>query len=435
MDVEPNYFFLPLCAAGQPGLLTASTTGLAAGRAAVHHVIAESAEDELGGQPWSDEPPYPVTVVDEVREIDRVTGARLVRQFRYRDGFYDRRDREFRGFGRVDETVLDSSARKGCRIVHEFATGKPASAAPADRARARALAGAELRTSHHDLRTGALLRRTVRQLEVMLIRDWSAAGVPAAAPLTTAAGEQIAFAYEARRLKSAYEGTSSPRHALWEESRLVPSPSGPVLDEYGRITEEIIHGEVVPTSAAAVATFDIDGVAVATFDIDGVAVALQPAELARRRRVAHEYAADRGLHLVGHRCRDTTWGGAMFTQLLMERRWYFDGGTDADDHLPLGQVAQGNIQREETLAARAADLQAVVGGGPVGYLQDGQSPAYLWRQVAADGVQSWFSVDRRRIYAQAGGRIRYGRPVRTSTPVGPPPPGSTTMPSGTCAGS
>ncbi|MDX3775900.1 toxin TcdB middle/N-terminal domain-containing protein [Streptomyces europaeiscabiei] len=402
-DVEPNYFFLPLCAAGQPGLLTAIDNGTG-GRVELQYTTSsrQSAEDELGGRPWSDEPPYPVTVVDEIREIDRVTGARLVRQFRYRDGFYDRQDREFRGFGRVEETVLNSSVRKGCRIVHEFATGKPTSAAPADRARARALAGAELRTSHHDLRTGALLRRTVRQLEVMLIHEWSAAGVPAATPLTTAAGEQVAFAYETRRLESAYEGTSAPRHALWEESRLVPSPSGPVLDEYGRITEEIIHGEVVPTNAAAVATFDIDG----------VAVALQPADLTRRRRVAHEYAADRNLHLVRHRCRDTTWGGATFTQLLMERRWYFDGGTDADDHLPLGQVAQGNIQREETLAARPADLQAVVGGGPVGYLKDGQSPAYLWRQVAADGVESWFSVDRRRIFAQAGGRIRYGT-VRT----------------------
>jgi RHS repeat-associated protein len=400
VDVEPNYFFMPLCAGGKPGLLSAINNG-SGGRVELRYTTSsrQAAEDELGGHTWHDEPPYPVIVVDEVREIDQITGDELVRRFRYRDGYYDRDDRDFRAFGQVVETVLDSPARKGSRIIHEYATGKPVSSSPEDRARARALGGAELRTSVHDLRTGALLRRTIRQMDVRLVRDWTVAVGAVAGPLMTMAGENIAFAYETMRLESVYEGASTPRHALWEESRLVPGPTGPVLDDFGRVMAETIHGEVVPAGAAA---------AVATFDIDGVSVALQPADLSRRRRVVHEYAEEQGSHLARHRCRDTTWGGATFTQLLMETRWYYDGGADADDHLPLTQVTQGNIQREENLVAWPSDLQAVVGASPVGYLQGGQPPAYLWLQQAADGADGWFSVDRRRIYAQANGRIRYG---------------------------
>ncbi|HEX3650333.1 MAG TPA: toxin TcdB middle/N-terminal domain-containing protein, partial [Pseudonocardiaceae bacterium] len=396
-DVEPNYFYLPLCAGGQPGLLTAIDNGIG-GRVEIRYSTSarQSAQDELAGQSWHDEPPYPVTVVEELTELDQVTGARLVRRFRYRDGFYDRREREFGGFGQVEETVLPDPARQGCRIVHEYATGKPASDAAADRATARALAGAELSTSHYDLATGALLRRTVRQFDARLVPNFPP-GVGAA--VTTLTGDRIAFAYEAWRLESAYEGTTTPRHALWEQSRLVPGAAGPVLDPYGRVTAEITHGEVVPAGPWA---------PVATFTLDGVQVDLRPADPGVRRRVEHEYAADTPSHLVRYPSRDATWGGPTFTDLLAERRWYFDGGTDAEDHLPLGQVSQGNVQREETLVGAVATLQAVFGAGPVGHLVDGQAPAYLVRQVAAGGAVGWFSVDRRRVYAQAAGRIQYG---------------------------
>jgi RHS repeat-associated protein len=399
VDVEPNYFYLPLCSSGQPGLLTAIDNGIG-GRVELQYSTSsrQSADDELRGHPWTDEPPYPVTVVDEVREIDAITGTRLVRQFRYGDGYYDRRDREFRAFGQVVETLLDSPDRKGTRIVHEYDLGKPQSSSAADRARARALAGVEQRTSRYDLNSGALLHRTVRQMEVMLVQEWSPTG-SSTGPLTTASGENVAFAYERRRLESAYEATTTPRHALWEQSRLVPDTGGPVLDEFGRVMTETTHGEVLAAGATA---------PVATFDIDGVSVALRPADLARRRRVVHEYAGDRASHLVGHRCRTTTWGGPTFAQLLMESRWYFDGGTDAEDHLPLAQVTQGNIQREETLVARPSELQTVVGANPAGHVQDGQAPAYLRTQVAADGNAAWFSIDHRRVFAQANGQIRYG---------------------------
>ena len=40
----------------------------------------------------------------------------------------------------------------------------------------------------------------------------------------------------------------------------------------------------------------------------------------------------------------------------METRWYYDGGRDADDHLPFAQVMQGNVQREESLVARPSDF-------------------------------------------------------------------------------
>jgi len=194
-DLEPNYFYLPLCSAGRPHLLSAFENGTG-GRVEVAYSTSsvQSSEDDANGAPWTDEPPYPVTVVSEIREIDRITHSRLARRFRYRAGYYDRDDRAFRGFASVEETVVGTPARRGSRIVHQFTSGKPASSSEEDKAFARASAGAELTTSHFDLATGALLRRVDRHVETSLVRAFASAVSGLAAPVATARGERIAFA-------------------------------------------------------------------------------------------------------------------------------------------------------------------------------------------------------------------------------------------------
>jgi len=59
--------------------------------------------DRASGQPWLTRLPFPVHVVERVETYDRVSRNRFVSRYTYHHGFYDGIEREFRGFGRVDQ--------------------------------------------------------------------------------------------------------------------------------------------------------------------------------------------------------------------------------------------------------------------------------------------------------------------------------------------
>jgi hypothetical protein len=64
--------------------------------------------DRRDGQPWATKLPFPTHCVSRVETTDSVTGTRFVRRYRYRHGYYDHVEREFRGFGMVEETDSES---------------------------------------------------------------------------------------------------------------------------------------------------------------------------------------------------------------------------------------------------------------------------------------------------------------------------------------
>ena len=53
--------------------------------------------------PWVTKLPFPVQVVDKVEVIDHISKTKLVTTYKYHHGYFDGREREFRGFGRVDQ--------------------------------------------------------------------------------------------------------------------------------------------------------------------------------------------------------------------------------------------------------------------------------------------------------------------------------------------
>ena len=59
--------------------------------------------DKLAGTPWITKIPFPVHVVERVVTWDRVSGNRFVSRYTYHHGYFDGVEREFRGFGRVDQ--------------------------------------------------------------------------------------------------------------------------------------------------------------------------------------------------------------------------------------------------------------------------------------------------------------------------------------------
>ena len=60
-------------------------------------------EDKLAGTPWITKLPFPVHVVERVETYDRISGNRFVTRYAYHHGYFDGVEREFRGFGRVDQ--------------------------------------------------------------------------------------------------------------------------------------------------------------------------------------------------------------------------------------------------------------------------------------------------------------------------------------------
>jgi RHS repeat-associated protein len=67
-------------------------------------------QDKLAGTPWITRLPFPVHVVERVESYDWISRNRFVTSYTYHHGFYDGVEREFRGFGRVDQMDTEEFA-------------------------------------------------------------------------------------------------------------------------------------------------------------------------------------------------------------------------------------------------------------------------------------------------------------------------------------
>jgi RHS repeat-associated protein len=59
--------------------------------------------DKASGHPWVTRLPFPVQVVKRVETLDHVSHNRFVSSYTYHHGYFDGPEREFRGFGRVEQ--------------------------------------------------------------------------------------------------------------------------------------------------------------------------------------------------------------------------------------------------------------------------------------------------------------------------------------------
>src|SRR5262245_20919910 len=60
-------------------------------------------QDRLDGKPWITRLPFPVHCVERVETYDRVSDNRFVTRYKYHHGYFDGVEREFRGFGMVEQ--------------------------------------------------------------------------------------------------------------------------------------------------------------------------------------------------------------------------------------------------------------------------------------------------------------------------------------------
>ncbi|MBC6418630.1 MAG: hypothetical protein GDA44_07460, partial [Prochloron sp. SP5CPC1] len=113
---QPRHWYYDFCGKQKPYLLNQVGNNLGA----ISKITYTSStqfylQDKRKGTPWVTKLPFPVQVVEKVENIDAISNTRLVSSFSYHHGYYDRLEREFRGFGRVerqDAEILNITEEK-----------------------------------------------------------------------------------------------------------------------------------------------------------------------------------------------------------------------------------------------------------------------------------------------------------------------------------
>jgi RHS repeat-associated protein len=96
--------YVKLMAEGKPHLLISSVNNLGAEtRVQYCSSLRFYLEDKLIGTPWITRLPFPVHVVERVETIDHISRNRFVSRYAYHHGYFDGEEREFRGFGMVEQ--------------------------------------------------------------------------------------------------------------------------------------------------------------------------------------------------------------------------------------------------------------------------------------------------------------------------------------------
>jgi RHS repeat-associated protein len=96
--------YIDLMSGQKPHLLIRSVNNLGA-ETRVQYVSSTTfyLADKLEGQSWITKLPFPVYVVERVETYDRISGNRFVTRYAYHHGYFDGFEREFRGFGLVEQ--------------------------------------------------------------------------------------------------------------------------------------------------------------------------------------------------------------------------------------------------------------------------------------------------------------------------------------------
>lgn len=103
-DARRPLRYVDLMGGTKPHLLIKSVNNLGA-EIEIHYAPSTKfyLADKRDGSPWVTRLPFPVHVVERVVTHDRISGNQFVTRYAYHHGYFDGTEREFRGFGRVEQ--------------------------------------------------------------------------------------------------------------------------------------------------------------------------------------------------------------------------------------------------------------------------------------------------------------------------------------------
>src|SRR4030095_13625484 len=101
--------YIDLMGGQKPHLLIRTVNNLGA-ESEVHYAPSTRfyLEDKYAGRPWITKVPFPVHVVEKVTVRDKWRRTTFSSTYSYHHGYFDGIEREFRGFGRVEQVDVES---------------------------------------------------------------------------------------------------------------------------------------------------------------------------------------------------------------------------------------------------------------------------------------------------------------------------------------
>ncbi|MEU5402911.1 SpvB/TcaC N-terminal domain-containing protein [Streptomyces sp. NPDC005963] len=110
-DTGRHVRYVDLMGGEKPRLLVRVSNGLGAEtRISYARSTAFSLADRAAGRPWVTQLPFPVHVVERIETLDRISGNRFTSRYAYHHGHFDGVEREFHGFGMVEQWDTESFA-------------------------------------------------------------------------------------------------------------------------------------------------------------------------------------------------------------------------------------------------------------------------------------------------------------------------------------
>ncbi len=103
-DARQRMRYVNLMGDHKPHLLVKTLNNLGA-ETRVHYAPSTKfyLQDKRDGHPWVTKLPFPVHVVEKVETFDHISRNRFVTRYAYHHGYFDGDEREFRGFGMVEQ--------------------------------------------------------------------------------------------------------------------------------------------------------------------------------------------------------------------------------------------------------------------------------------------------------------------------------------------
>ena len=78
-------------------------------------------QDKRDGVPWITKLAFPVHVVEKVETFDHISRNRFVTRYAYHHGYFDGEEREFRGFGMVEQSDTEQFAALSTAMCSRWA--------------------------------------------------------------------------------------------------------------------------------------------------------------------------------------------------------------------------------------------------------------------------------------------------------------------------
>ena len=113
--------YIELTGGKKPFLLTHINNNMGASRRLFYAPSTKFyLQDKKAGKPWITKLGFPVHVVERIEVYDEPTKSKYVSRYAYHHGYFDRKEREFRGFGMVEQWDTDDFNTQASTPLSQF---------------------------------------------------------------------------------------------------------------------------------------------------------------------------------------------------------------------------------------------------------------------------------------------------------------------------